>query len=38
MSDSYAEAETAPDFTYSHPGMSRFRRGLIRARPWGCNC
>ncbi len=31
MSDSYAEAETAPDFTYSHPGMSRFRRGLIRA-------
>jgi putative hemolysin len=31
MSDSTASADTAPDFTYSHPGMSRFRRGLIRA-------
>ena len=26
-----AYGEDAPGFTYSHPGMPRFRRGLIRA-------
>lgn len=30
MSDSLSDADDAPDFTYSHPGMSRFRRALIR--------
>jgi putative hemolysin len=31
MTDTFAPDDAAPDFTYSHPGMSRFRRGLIRA-------
>ncbi|OYU19180.1 MAG: hypothetical protein CFE34_06510 [Rhodobacteraceae bacterium PARR1] len=31
MTDTFAPDDVAPDFTYSHPGMSRFRRGLIRA-------
>lgn len=31
MTDTFAPDDVAPDFTYSHPGMSRFRRRLIRA-------
>ena len=30
MPDRLADADDAPEFTYSHPGMSRFRRALIR--------
>ena len=30
MTDSFAAAGSAPDFTYSHPGQSPFRRTLIR--------
>ena len=31
MNDAVYDDEGVPGFTYSHPGMSRFRRGLIRA-------
>jgi putative hemolysin len=31
MMDAAYSEDDAPGFTYSHPGMSRFRRGLIRA-------